>query len=69
MAGIEEERLGERAFISDEFDGLIQRGVSNLWEEMTNRPEQYFVKAAFMEIYNEQLRDLLKPSSGILQCR
>lgn len=36
---------------------------------MSNKPQQYYVKAAFMEIYNEQLRDILNPSSGILHCR
>ena len=36
---------------------------------MTAKPVQFYVKAAFMEIYNEQLRDLLNPSSGILHCR
>jgi len=36
---------------------------------MTVREEQFFVKASFAEIYNEQLRDLLNPSSGVLHCR
>lgn len=40
-----------------------------MWEAMTMRQEQFFVKASFVEIYNEQLRDLLNPSSGQLQVR
>ena len=36
---------------------------------MTARQEQFYVKASFKEIYNEQLRDLLNPKSGILHCR
>ncbi len=27
------------------------------------------VKASYLEIYNEQIKDLLNPSSGVLQCR
>lgn len=27
------------------------------------------MKASFAEIYNEQIRDLLNPASGILHCR
>ena len=36
---------------------------------MASRPEKYYVKAAFFEVYNEQLRDLLNPASGVLHCR
>lgn len=40
-----------------------------MWERMAGSGIQYFVKASFAEIYNEQLRDLLNPTSGILQTR
>ena len=36
---------------------------------MTAKREQFFVKASYAEIYNEQLRDLLNPSSGVLHIR
>jgi len=50
-------------------DGLFLQAVRFMWEAMTLRQEQFYVKASFAEIYNEQLRDLLNPSSGILACR
>jgi len=68
MAGIEE-RLGEKEYIRDETDGLIPRAVQYMWDAMGERPEQFYVKASFMEIYNEQIRDLLSPVAGILHCR
>jgi len=36
---------------------------------MAQRQEQFYVKSAFMEIYNEQVRDLLNPGSKVLHCR
>jgi hypothetical protein len=68
MAGVED-RLGKADYTSDETDGIIPRGISYLWQEMARKQEQFFVKAAFMEIYNEQVRDLLNPAAGILHCR
>jgi excinuclease UvrABC helicase subunit UvrB len=59
MAGIEE-NLGKQDYVSNETDGIIPRSISYMWQNMTRRKEQYYVKAAFLEIYNEQIKDLLK---------
>jgi hypothetical protein len=68
MAGVEE-RLGRNDYVSDETDGIIPRSISYLWQAMVGRPDKYFVKAGFFEIYNEQVMDLLNPSTGPLHCR
>lgn len=67
MAGIED-NLGKQDYVSNETDGIIPRSISYMWQNMTRRQEQYYVKAAFIEIYNEQLKDLLNPAS-VLHCR
>ena len=59
--------LGQKEWQPDMYnDGLFLQSVRYMWEAMTVRSEQFYVKASFAEIYNEQLRDLLNPSSGIL---
>jgi kinesin family protein 12 len=70
MSGVED-KLGREGWTptDDSEDGLFPRSVRHMWERMTMRPEQFYVKASFLEIYNEQLRDLLNPSSGILHQR
>lgn len=68
MAGVED-KLGREAYVTDDTEGIIPRAVRNLWETMAQREDQFYVKASFTEIYNEQLRDLLNPVSGILHCR
>ena len=68
MAGVED-KLGKEGWVPDNNDGLIPRSIRYMWERMTMRKEQFYVHAAFMEIYNEQLRDILNPSTGVLQWR
>jgi len=52
MSGIED-KLGREGWTSDENDGLFPRSVRYMWEKMTMRSEQFYVKASFLEIYNE----------------
>jgi Kinesin-like protein len=68
MAGVEE-KLGREVYISDETEGIIPRSFRYLWQAMIKREEQFYIKASFMEIYNEQVRDILNPSAGILHTR
>jgi kinesin family protein 12 len=68
MAG-EEKRLGIEGWKSNKNDGIIPRSIEYMWEQMTGRTEQFYIKASFAEIYKEQIQDLLNPASGILHCR
>lgn len=68
MSGVEE-KLGRDVYIADESEGIIPRAFRSMWDMMMKRNEQFYVKASFMEIYNEQVRDILNPPSGILHTR
>lgn len=67
--GGQEEKLARDTYVADDTEGIIPRAVQYLWQTMTQRPEKFYVKSSFMEIYNEQIRDLLNPGSGVLHCR
>lgn len=54
--------------------GIIPRSVQVLFEYIAQRsgdgtldPQQYVVKSSFLEVYNEQVRDLLNPKTGALK--
>ena len=68
MAG-KEEKLGIDGWTQEDADGIIPRSVQYMWEQMSMRTEKFYVKASYLEIYKEQLQDLLDPSSGILHIR
>ena len=68
MTGVEE-RWSQENYVSDDTEGLIPRSFRYLYDMMIRRQEQFYIKASFCEIYNEQVRDLLNPQTGILQTR
>lgn len=52
-------------------DGVIPRSVRYLFDQVSARQDKvkYTVRASFLEIYNENVRDLWNPSSGCLSIR
>ncbi|XP_063444138.1 kinesin-like protein KIF19 [Mytilus trossulus] len=56
---------------TDDEPGIMARGLNDLFVEMDRTKEEmkYKVSMSYLEIYNEMIRDLLKPSSGILDLR
>jgi len=68
MAGGQED--WERQNVSD-IDGVIPRSVRYIFDQVNARQNtvKYTVRASFLEIYNENVRDLWNPSSGCLSIR
>ncbi|XP_013169064.1 PREDICTED: kinesin-like protein KIF19 isoform X2 [Papilio xuthus] len=51
--------------------GLMARALSHLFESIADSddPDAYEVKMSYIEIYNENIRDLLNPGAGPLELR
>lgn len=64
-----EEKFGSKSYQHDDTEGLIPRSIKYLWQRMAQSSDKYFVKASFLEIYNEQINDLLNPKKTNLNCR
>jgi hypothetical protein len=64
-----EDSITQDLLYKDQFVGVIPRSIKYLWNVMGQKHEKYYVKVSFLEIYNEQIRDLLNATSGSLQVR
>ncbi|XP_049817903.1 kinesin-like protein KIF19 isoform X2 [Aethina tumida] len=49
--------------------GIMIRALNDLFEAVKGKEDEYTVTMSYMELYNEQIRDLLNPSSGYLELR
>ncbi|CAH0563687.1 unnamed protein product [Brassicogethes aeneus] len=52
-----------------EHPGIMIRALNDLFEVVKGKEDEYSVTMSYLEIYNEQIRDLLNPSSGFLELR
>ncbi len=64
-----DDSINERLLSNDQYTGLIPKTVKYIWSVFSNRSENIFVKASFLEIYNEQINDLLNTKNTNLNVR
>jgi kinesin family protein 11 len=53
----------------DPLSGIIPRTLSNLFDELRIQQVEFTVRVSFLEIYNEELLDLLSPSDDSSKLR
>ncbi|XP_024083948.1 kinesin-like protein KIF19 isoform X2 [Cimex lectularius] len=49
--------------------GIMVRALNDLFTSVSNDEDKYQVKMSYLELYNENIRDLLNPTSGFLELR
>ncbi|XP_063916850.1 kinesin-like protein KIF19 isoform X2 [Zophobas morio] len=49
--------------------GIMVRALNDIFETVKGKQDQYSVSMSYLELYNEQIRDLLNPASGYLELR
>lgn len=63
-----EDKLKNR-ILPDDTDGIIPRSFRFIWQQLMVKHEKVYIKGSFLEIYNEQIIDLLSHTGKCLNCR
>jgi hypothetical protein len=64
-----EDSINEQLLNNDQNTGIIPKAVKYIWNAVSSRNEIFFIKVSFLEIYNEQINDLLNPKNTNLEIR
>uniref|UniRef100_A0A2K6V0M6 Kinesin family member 11 n=1 Tax=Saimiri boliviensis boliviensis TaxID=39432 RepID=A0A2K6V0M6_SAIBB len=62
---LDEVIMGYNCTIFDPLAGIIPRTLHQIFEKLTDNGTEFSVKVSLLEIYNEELFDLLNPSSDV----
>ncbi|XP_048519661.1 kinesin-like protein KIF19 isoform X3 [Dendroctonus ponderosae] len=49
--------------------GIMIRALNDIFEAVKDKEDEYSVTMSYLELYNENIRDLLNPASGYLELR
>ena len=64
-----EDSINEKILSNEQYSGILPKSVKYIWSTINNKREKFYIKASFLEIYNEQINDLLNPNNYNLQIR
>ena len=64
-----EDSINEKILNNDKYSGIMPKSIKYIWSSVGARQEKYYIKVSFLEIYNEQINDLLNPGNANLQIR
>jgi hypothetical protein len=55
--------------LSNKLSGIMPKSINYIWKAVSKKKDKYYLKVSFLEIYNEQINDLLNPGNKNLQIR
>ena len=64
-----EDSINEKILSNDKYSGIMPKSINYIWSTVGRRKEKFYIKVSFLEIYNEQINDLLNPTNSNLQIR
>ena len=64
-----DDSINEKILSNDKYSGIMPKSINYIWNTVGSRQEKYYIKVSFLEIYNEQINDLLNIGNINLQIR
>ena len=64
-----DDSINEKILSNNKYSGIMPKSINYIWSTVSSRQEKYYIKVSFLEIYNEQINDLLNIGNTNLQIR
>ena len=64
-----DDAINEKILKNNKYSGIMPKSINYIWSTVSRRKEKFYIKVSFLEIYNEQINDLLNPTNANLQIR
>ena len=64
-----DDAINEKILKNNKYSGIMPKSINYIWAIVGHRQQKFYIKMSFLEIYNEQINDLLNPTKSNLQIR
>ena len=64
-----DDAINEKILKNNKYSGIMPKSINYIWSTVSRRQQKFYIKVSFLEIYNEQINDLLNPTNSNLQIR
>ena len=64
-----DDAINEKILKNNKYSGVMPKSINYIWSAVSRLQQKFYIKVSFLEIYNEQINDLLNPTNNNLQIR